>query len=53
MGAAVEWKEILKEAAKGMVILAILERLHLTRPVNWLEDHRAWHPVATTPRAQN
>jgi hypothetical protein len=41
MGAATEWKEILKEALKGLIILAILERLHLTRPVNWLEEVRA------------
>ena len=41
MGAAAEWQDILKEAFKGMVILAILERLHLTRPVNWLEEHGA------------
>ena len=41
MGAAAEWQDILKEVVKGMVILAILERLHLTRPVNWLEEHGA------------
>ena len=40
MGAAAEWKEIVKEALKGLVILAILERLQLTRPVNWLEEVR-------------
>jgi hypothetical protein len=39
VGAAAEWQEIAKEAAKGVVILAILERLHVTRPVSWLEDH--------------
>jgi hypothetical protein len=41
MGAAAEWQDILKEVVKGMIILAILERLHLTRPVNWLEEHGA------------
>jgi hypothetical protein len=40
MGAAAEWKEIVKEALKGLVILAVLERLQLTRPVNWLEEVR-------------
>ena len=39
VGAAAEWQDIAKEAAKGVVILLILERLHVTRPVSWLEDH--------------
>ena len=51
MGAAAEWQDILKEAVKGMVILAILERLHLTRPVNWLEEHGASRAPGCCPRA--
>ena len=39
VGAAAEWQDIAKEAAKGVVILMILERLHVTRPVSWLEEH--------------
>ena len=39
VGAASEWQDIVKEAATGVIILAILERLHFTRPVSWLEDH--------------
>jgi hypothetical protein len=30
-------QDIVKEAVKGVIILAILERLFLTRPVSWLE----------------
>ena len=44
VGAASEWKDIGKEAAKAAVILVILERLHLTNPVAWLE--------ARAPKAQ-
>ena len=51
MGAAAEWKDILKEAAKGVLILAILERLHLTRPVSWLEDHSAYGVLSCAARA--
>ena len=39
VGAASEWKDIAKETAQGLVILFILERLYLTRPVSWIEDH--------------
>ena len=41
VGAAAEWKDIATEAAKTIVILAILERLHVTKSVSWLEDVRA------------
>ncbi len=41
IGAAAEWQDILKEAAKGLLVLAILERVHLTRPVHWLEARAA------------
>jgi hypothetical protein len=37
VGAASEWKDIATEAVKGVVILAILETLMLSRPVSWLE----------------
>jgi hypothetical protein len=34
-----EWQDILKEAFKAIFILLILERLFLSSPVGWLEDH--------------
>ena len=37
VGAASEWQDIVKEAIKGAIVLAILERLLLTRNANWLE----------------
>ena len=37
VGAASEWQDILKEAIKGAIVLAVLERLLMTRHVNWLE----------------
>ena len=37
VGAASEWQDIAKETAKGLIILAVLERLHITRPLSWLE----------------
>lgn len=37
VGAAAEWKQVATEAIQGVVLLAILERLHLTRRVNWFE----------------
>ena len=40
VGAAAEWKDIATEAAKTIVILAILERMHVTKSVSWLEDVR-------------
>ena len=36
---AVEWKDVLIESLKGAVILAILERLYVTRAGSWFEDH--------------
>ena len=39
VGAAAEWRDIAEEAAKAIVLFVILERLHLTRPVSWLEEH--------------
>ena len=41
VGAAAEWKDIATEAAKTILILAILERMHVTKSVSWLEDVRA------------
>jgi hypothetical protein len=37
MGAVSEWRPIIEEAVKGAIILAIMERLLLTRHSNWLE----------------
>ena len=39
VGAATEWRDVLRQAVDAIVVLAIAERLHLTRPVAWLEDH--------------
>lgn len=39
MNAATEWKDIVQETIKAAIILAILERLCLTRNASWLEDH--------------
>ena len=49
VGAASEWQDIVKEAIKGAIVLAILERLLLTRHSNWLEvreDRRAQTALA-------
>ena len=37
MGQASQWQDILEEVLKGLIILAILERLQLTRHGEWLE----------------
>ena len=34
-----EWKDVLIESLKGAVILALLERLYITRNGSWFEDH--------------
>ena len=39
MGQATQWQDILEEVLKGLIILAILERLQLTRHGSWLEEH--------------
>ncbi len=39
VGAAAEWKDIVTEAVKGALLLAILERLFLTRPASWVESN--------------
>ena len=39
MNVASEWKDVLVGSLKGMVILAILERLYVTRAASWFEDH--------------
>ena len=41
VGAASEWQDIVKEAIKGAIVLAILERLLMTRNSNWLEVRAA------------
>jgi hypothetical protein len=42
MNAATEWRNILKEASKSLLILIILERIFLTRHDSWLEVRPAW-----------
>ena len=39
MNMASEWKDVFIESLKGAVILAMLERLYVTRPASWFEDH--------------
>ena len=39
MNAATEWRDIVQEAAKGVIILVLMETLMLTRNSSWLEDH--------------
>ena len=39
LNAATEWKDIFMEAAKGAIVLAIMERLFLTDASGWLEEH--------------
>ena len=39
VGAATEWRSVLQQAVTSLVFVAIAERMHLTRPVAWLEDH--------------
>ena len=38
VGAATEWRDVLRQALTAIAILAIAERMHLTRPVTWLEE---------------
>ena len=39
LGAAMEWRDIVVEALKGIVLLVVLERLLLTSDISWMEDH--------------
>jgi hypothetical protein len=39
MNAATEWLSVVKEAAKGALFLMIMERLRLTPPAAWLDQH--------------
>ena len=39
VGAASEWRDVLRQAVLSIMVLAILERMHLTRRVSWLEEH--------------
>ena len=39
VGAAAEWKDILQQVVQTIIIMAIVERLHLTNSVSWLEEH--------------
>ena len=43
-------QDIAKQVAIGLVIITLLERLQLTRPVSWLEA-RAWRLTAFVPAA--
>ena len=52
VGAASEWQDIVKEAIKGAIVLAILERLLLTRHSNWLEVRTRAAPAAHLARMQ-
>ena len=50
VGAASEWRDVLHEAAKGVLLLAVLERLHLTRSVAFLEVRPAMWDLPPAPR---
>ena len=39
VGAAAEWKDIIQQVVQTIIIMAIIERLHLTNSVSWLEEH--------------
>ena len=45
MNAATEWKEIGREALKAAIVLAIMERLFLTRNSSWLEEHLDYYSL--------
>jgi len=34
-----DWQDILYEAAKAVVIMLVLERLFLSSPLSWMEEH--------------
>jgi hypothetical protein len=40
-----EWRDIVQSAAQTLVIMAILERLHVTSSVSWLEEARTLRHV--------
>jgi hypothetical protein len=39
LNAATQWRDIVVEALKGLVVLAVLERMLLTSNIGWMEDH--------------
>ena len=45
MDNATQWQDIAKEAIRGIIILAILERLMLTRHSSWLDEHLDFYSV--------
>ena len=45
MDNATQWKDIAKEAIRGIIILAILERLMLTPHGSWLDEHLDFYSV--------
>ena len=49
LNCATEWRGIIVEAAKGAFVLAILERLCLTRAQPWLEGTRPDKAAAALP----
>ena len=49
VGSAAEFRDVAQEAAKAVALLAVLERLYLTRNINWLEV-RAAPPHRAVPR---
>jgi hypothetical protein len=51
MNAATEWRDILKETCKSVVILIILERIFLTRHDTWLEVRASSRPAARANRS--
>ena len=38
LSAAMEWKDIIVEVLKGVVVLVVMERLLLTSDTSWIED---------------
>jgi hypothetical protein len=45
MDNATQWQDIAKEAIRGIIILAILERLMLTRHGSWLDEHLDFYSI--------
>ena len=47
VGAAAEWKGIAREALVTVLFLVVLETLHLTRSVTWIEEHADYLSLQT------
>ena len=39
MDQASQWKDIVQEALKAAIIMLVLERLYVSSPIAWMEDH--------------